>query len=523
MTQGKGVAVTVQLDDNDTRPAARRKVTPMHSVSTRLPLLAALVAAGWLATVGAQAPPPPEFRLSGDRAAALARALREGLPAVPGELLVKFRDGVAPAQMTRALSVLRGGVPAAGERWVGDLLLVATPGEPDPAAAAARLAVQPEVEYAQPNHLMRFNSAPNDPFYELQWHMDLIRMPQAWDINPGAGADVTVAVIDSGVTAVNRTITFPLFDGRAIVPMAVPFAINPDLDAARFTQPRDFVFYGSGEPVLDMVGHGTHVAGTVLQSTNNNLGLAGVAYQARLMPLKACIGYWELQIERSSAGIPGFVDPRDDGGCPDDAVIAALRFAADNGARVINVSLGGTEPSPAYIDALRYAVSRGAFVAMAAGNGYEEGNFTSYPASYAPQVEGAVSVGAVGRSSRRAHYSQTGPWLDVVAPGGDDEDGGFQGLVYQTGLDAEDFDPFTVVRPRFDRYVIEPNMGTSMAAPHVAGVAALLYAQGVTNPAAIEAALKRFAVDLGAPGRDNEYGAGLIDARATLRGLGLAR
>ena len=134
-----------------------------------------------------------------------------------------------------------------------------------------------------------------------------------------------------------------------------------------------------------------------------------------------------------------------------------------------------------------------------------------------------MTVGAVGRSRRRAYYSSTGNYIEIAAPGGDVLDGGLSGVIYQEGLLDSDFDPTLVTVPRFDRYYSQPNQGTSMASPHIAGVAALLYAQGIKKPAAIEAAIKRFAVDLGAPGRDDEYGYGLVDARATLRGLGVAK
>ena len=201
----------------------------------------------------------------------------------------------------------------------------------------------------------------------------------------------------------------------------------------------------------------------------------------------------------------------------------AIRAAADAGAKVINLSLGGPGPAPAYADAINYAVQRGAFVAIAVGNEFEDGNPIEYPAAYAAQIAGTMSVGAVGRGLNRAFYSNTGSHLEIVAPGGDSRESGSSGLVLQTGLVEPDFDPATVVSPRFDRYADAAKQGTSMASPHVAGLAALIYSQGVTSPPAIEAALKQFARDLGDPGSDAQYGAGLIDARATLRGLGIAR
>jgi serine protease len=239
------------------------------------------------------------------------------------------------------------------------------------------------------------------------------------------------------------------------------------------------------------------------------------------MPLKACFGYWEIQFALSARGTPGYVQPDETGGCTDSAIAEAIRYAADNAAHVINLSLGGEHPSPVILQALQYAVGRGLFVSIAAGNEYREGNPVVYPAKYAEQVDGVVSVGAVGPSSRRAYYSSTGSYVEVVAPGGDFQEGGPGGVIYQTSLLEQDFEPRRIVRPRFERYAEVASQGTSMAAPHVAGVAALLFSQGTTLPGAIERALESFARDLGARGRDDEFGYGLVDAPAALRGRGV--
>jgi serine protease len=377
------------------------------------------------------------------------------------------------------------------------------------------------VAYAEPNRLYRTHLTPKDPSFEgSQWNLKVIDVPRAWDINPGATANVTVAVIDTGVTTVNSSFTFQTWNGTAVAPLSVPFKISPDLTATRLVKAKDFIYWDG--PVLDMEGHGTHVASTIGEDTNNDLAEAGIAYNALIMPLKACIGFWEVQFTMSAGGYQGLV-PADSGGCPEDAILAALVYAADNGAKVINMSLGGATPSVAIREALSYAVSKGAFVSISAGNDYEEGNPVEYPAADAATLSGAVSVGAVGPSLLRAYYSGTGDHVELAAPGGDYRALAADGLVWQVTLSSGDSDPHATLRPRFDRYFEVGLQGTSMAAPHVAGLAALLVAQGVTRPSTIEALLKATARDLGVPGRDQEFGFGLVQARRALLGFGVVK
>jgi serine protease len=505
-------------------PAPAPGTIPFVSNPTRVFLVLAAIAVSLAVrpTQAQQASAAYSFLMTPAQIRAFAEAWNNGGGYMPGETIVKFRQGMAPADETRALSVLRRNTAGASTRWIGDrTLLLDTPADADAEAIAATLRGQPEVEWAQPNYIRKATERPTDPDYSRQWNFDLLDLPRAWDINNGSAATVTVAVIDFGITTVNQTFTFPLWTGTRFENVAIPFRMSPDLSAARIKSGRDFIFWNG--PVIDMEGHGTHVASTVLEDTNNTIGTAGIAYQANLLPLKGCIGYWELQLLVSSLGEPGFVDPDESGFCLDSSLVQAMRFAADSGAQVINMSLGSSTPTPALRDAITYAVSRGSVVTLPAGNSFTEGNAPDYPAAYAAEINGAIAVGAVGPSSKRAYYSNTGSYVELAAPGGDDRDGGDSGFVYQVGLRFSDFDPGLVIRPRFDNYALIGAEGTSMSAPHVAGVAALLYSQGITTPAAIEAALERFATDLGPGGRDNEYGFGLVNPRAALRGMGLAK
>jgi serine protease len=331
-------------------------------------------------------------------------------------------------------------------------------------------------------------------------------------------------VLDTGITSTPGTRTFRVWTGEGFEDVVMPFAVNPDLPAHRLTDARDFAFLEPSGPVLDMDGHGTHVSGTIGEDTNNAMLLAGMAYNARIMPIKVCLGYWEIMIALAQASVPGFA-PADAGGCLYSDMADGIYYAADRGADVMNISIGGPGASTALRDALTFAVSRRLFVSISMGNDYLRGNTISFPARYGQDIEGVMAVGAVGKTGDRAQYSSTGPHCEIAAPGGDDSLGGAPdfGYVWQSTLNGIDQLP-GVLRPRFDRYEKRGYQGTSMAAPHVAGLAALIGSQSPgISPANIERIIRASARDLGPPGKDDFFGHGLIQPRAALFGRGIRR
>jgi serine protease len=488
---------------------------------------ASAIAAGLLfkSSVQAQTPlwtPPYSMILTPARALSFVQAANRKLDYVPGEVLVKFKGGVTATGQQRALMALRSRPAVSELRWIADGTAVLRDStEPDGTILAAQLGAQPEVEYAEPNYLYHLTRTPNDPsFVTRQWNFTAIDLPRAWDINDGATANTIVAVVDSGITTVTRSFDFLTWNGTANQSASTSFDVNVDLAITRLVSAKDFVFWNG--PVLDMVGHGTHVASTIGEDTNNSLGEAGIAYKAKIMPVKICVGYWEIQFVLSSQGYRGFA-PKDAGGCDTGAIAQGIRYAADNGAKVINLSLGGPAAATTVQDALSYAVGKGAFIAIAAGNEFDSGNPVEYPAGYAPGIDGVMSVGSVGPSLTRAFYSNTGSYLEISAPGGNSREGGASGEIWQSTICQGDSASATVIFPRFDRYCEVAFQGTSMATPHVAGIGALIISQGVTNPAAVEALIKKTARPLGAAGRNDEYGYGLIQPRAALFGFGISK
>lgn len=307
-------------------------------------------------------------------------------------------------------------------------------------------------------------ATPDDPGYPAQWHLRAIDTEPAWDVTTGAGQ--IVAVLDTGVAYE----TFEIYRQA------------PDLSGTSFVTGYDFV--SDDTHPNDENGHGTHVAGTVAQTTNNGRGTAGVAYGAAIMPVRVLDA---------------------DGVGSDFTVAQGIRFAADHGAGIVNLSLGGDLPSSIIVDAVDYARSKGVTLVAAAGN---DGTGTvTYPAAL-PQV---IAVGAVRLDLTRPSYGTYGSALDIAAPGGDnsvdqDGDGYVDGILQQTFKNRV-----------FDDFCYCFLNGTSMAAGHVSGVAALVRSQGVTSPDAIADVLYTTSRDLGPAGRDDEYGYGLVQAAAAVR------
>ncbi|MEL6342928.1 MAG: S8 family serine peptidase [Myxococcota bacterium] len=322
-----------------------------------------------------------------------------------------------------------------------------------PAAVQSALEVDDVVQWAEPViNVQTYAATPDDTYFEYQWHMAAMGAPDVWDLATGDG--VVVAVVDTGLDA-----GFDGFDN-----------VVDGWDAVL-----DEPFSG-----IDSGTHGTHVAGTVAQSSYNSYGTVGLAYNATIMPVRV-LG------ERGGTSVD---------------VAEGIRWAVDNGAQVINLSLGSNARSAIIADACQYAVDNGVVLVAASGNdGFED--FIGYPAA----LDTTIAVGATRYDDGISYYSNGGDQLTVVAPGGDtsvDQNGdGYADGVLQEIPDAGSYG-FTFYQ------------GTSMATPHVAALVAMIIEAGVTDPDDILTILREESVDLGDPGWDPAYGYGLIDPVAAL-------
>jgi len=418
------------------------------------------------------------------RVASLHQTARSQQRFMPGEVIVQFKDAADDRRMV-------GDIQEVGGRWArrsafGSRYLVTLYQDVGVADAVVRLASLPEVDYAEPNGVVHaYQTAgrftPNDRFFPLQWHMKMVDAERTWAIQKG-DPSVVVAVLDTGIAYEDF--------GR--------FRKAPDFGTTTFVAGLNLLT-GTSHANDDNF-HGTHVASTIAEATNNTEGVAGLAFGCALMPVKVL----------DNEGNGSFFDVA-------DGIDFATNFTqgGNHPVKVINLSLGGDSPNQTVQRAIDRAVSQGIVVVAAAGN--DNVSHVSFPASL-PNV---IAVGAVDARKHKAPYSNFGPDIDVVAPGGDifrddDGDGHPDGVLQQT------FDPDTAEQlGRYDDFGYFFVVGTSQATPHVSAEAALLVRQGITSPAAVKAAIEQTAEDLGAPGRDDTFGHGLIRPALALTGLGL--
>lgn len=436
-----------------------------------------------------------------------------GLDAVPGEVLVKLRVQESSALEAASLSQTQatrnwGRMTPCGEvPGIATLMCLESgysasvasimPGQPEEKEAqlrrtigqVLRLRANPLVKDAIPNHILHEYAVPNDEFYPLQWHYPMIGLPEAWDTSTGS-SDVVVAVLDTGVTA------HPDLSDRLIP--GYDFIRDPERSLDGDGMDTDPTDVGDRNiPTGASTWHGTHVAGTIGAATNNGRGVAGVDWHCRIMPIRA-LGHGGGDLQDIMNGI---------------LYAAGLSNASgktpDKRADIINMSFGILDPNGEiavfFQDVVSAARQAGVLMVAAAGN-----QNTSIPTAPA-DCSGVLSVAAVDLNRSLAPYSNYGSTTDMAAPGGDLSGADINGDSYPDGVLSTLVDENTA---EFNYAFYE---GTSMAAPHVAGVAALCLA---ANPnltvGQLENLLLSTATDLGTPGRDDIYGYGLINAAAAV-------
>ncbi len=416
---------------------------------------------------------------------------------VPGQVIVGYSQpptGAVTADIARATGTqtTQAAPSPAPDAKVVRLQRGVTVGQ-----ALRRLRQQRGVAYAVPNYIAHASGSwiPNDPgrtkvragWERLQWNFlpaAGVNAPAAWanliaDHRPG-GKGVTIAILDTGVAYRDYK----------------QFKKSPDFNRTKFVAPYDLVLHNRFP--LDREGHGTFVAGTIAESTNNGYGLTGLAYGASIMPVRIL-------------GVDGSGDAA--------TISRGIRYAATHGAQVINLSLEfsldvQSSDIPNIISAIRFAHSRGVIVVAAAGNaGVEQ---IAYPAR-APAV---ISVGATTRDRCLADYSNGGSRLDLVAPGGGDDTTVLNDPNCHASRNLPDISQITFSDASNPRRFGYPSgwFGTSMSSPHVAAAAALVIASGVIgrrpSPDAVLKQLEQTAQPLDGSTPNQSYGYGLLDAGA---------
>jgi serine protease len=416
-------------------------------------------------------------------------------PTIPGDVILRFEEaGLPPAQVLEAAKL--PGYRAVHKGYASEFLHLvgfeALDGHvvtaEETRGLVTRLAQVPGVRYTERNLRMYALKVPNDRGYTVQWHYPTLNLPTAWDIESDA-TGVVVAVLDTGI------VPHPDLDNRRVPGYdMIEDAANAGDGNGRDNNPLD---QGGDQPNGGSSWHGTHVAGTVAAETNNTNGVAGVAWNARILPVRV-LGR--------------------EGGTSFD-IAAAMTWATGgsvtgvpanpNRAKVVNMSLGGeASPQQIYQEAINAAVGRGAIFVIAAGNENMEAS-RSTPCNQ----ENIICVGSTGLSGKRSSFSNFGSGVDVMASGGEMVED-LNGDDYPDGV-------LSTSRDENNQPAYTFSQGTSMASPHVAGVVALMAAAatraGTNLTAAVaESTLKATATAIPAAQCSGGCGSGLVNARSAL-------
>ncbi|MCB9357797.1 MAG: S8 family peptidase [Calditrichaeota bacterium] len=381
---------------------------------------------------------------------------------VPNQVLVAFAEGTSQAAVDGVISRSGGHVGT-----YSDLLDFYRIEGVNVEKSIEYFRAQKEVLWANYNYIARMQFVPNDDYYQYQWHYPLIGMEQAWDITRG-NPNVVVAVLDQGYQ----------FD-------------HEDWVGVQTVSPYDFISGDNNpaEPNLED-SHGMHTGGTIFARTNNNTGVAGIAPNCTMMPVRVLDNEGSGSIE---------------------AIANGFAWAAQQGADVVNASLGfgnpnnqpPQDPGPPLTGAVQQCANANVIMAVSSGN--DNADYVSYPAAYTA----CIAVGATALNNAIAPYSNRGSQLDVTAPGGNvdqdlNQDGYIDGVLSTVRAASQGGDYYTFWQ------------GTSMAAPHVAGLAALILSNGCP-PTQVRNAIQNTCVDLGAAGWDVVFGFGRINAAAALQ------
>ena len=385
--------------------------------------------------VGIGAAPVSFAALDATNTRAIESGANGGNTFAENRILVLPRAGVSPAMLNKILSVHGGRARRIGN---SNLHIVDLPANGSARQVAAALAIHPHIKFAELDRRVKASFVPNDPYLGSEWHLNKITAPAAWDRTLGAG--VTIAVLDSGV------------DGT-----------HPDLAPNLIA---GYNFVDNNANTADACGHGTAVAGTAAAASSNGVGVAGVAGRASIMPIR--IAYFDAASNNCYAYI--------------SAIASGVTYAADHGARIVNISYGGLAASSTIQNAALYLKNKGGLLFVSAGNNGIDENITP--------TSSMIVVSATDTNDAITSWSSYGSFVTLAAPGSG---------IYTTSKGG----------------LYQPWSGTSFASPVTAGVGALMMA---ANPSldnlTIEKLMASTAVDLGAAGRDAYYGYGRVNAGA---------